>query len=135
MQDKNETKRSALKRLYTMLNEEDSSKAKGNKPESATAKGGSKLKNSFADLIDEDPMLSQVFGSKAESHDNSMIKRFRQDMLNELYQLVEVVLIKNQIRDIGNKKDGSAILSQLMNAANKNDRVAKLEMLDQLLND
>ena len=131
-QGENETRQSALKRLYTMLNEE-SPEQHPKKSEVTKERSASTLKSTFFDMVDEDPQLSKVFGSASEVQDNQLIRNFRQSMLNELFQLVEVVLIKNQINEVGSKQ--KAILSKLVNVANSNDRGAKIHLLDELLKD
>lgn len=44
-------------------------------------------------VIDEDQHLSKLFWSQKNAESNTLVGQLRDDLLNELLQLVEVVLV------------------------------------------
>lgn len=52
-----------------------------------------KVKKDFMKVIDEDQHLSKLFWSQKNAESNTLVGQLRDDLLNELLQLVEVVLV------------------------------------------
>jgi len=93
------------------------------------------LKKDFFSLIDSDPQLSKVFGSEAEAAGNSLIGDFREELLGELLQLVEIVMLQNT-SDKGSldQKALEERIGQLIRPANgQRNTTAQLRHVDTFL--
>jgi hypothetical protein len=54
------------------------------------------IKRIINNIIDQDKDLSKTFMSKADSKENLLVARFRDEQLKTLYQLIEVVLLNQK---------------------------------------
>jgi hypothetical protein len=57
-------------------------------------------------LFDEDKDIQKLLPTSEQALKNPMINKFREDVLNELYQLIEFVLVSNSTKS---KRAGSAL--------------------------
>lgn len=96
-----ESKRAALERLGTLLNERRDTKATGN-ARSASPRGLRDDKRALTDmrkefyaLVDQDANLKAAFGDSKAAAKAPMVQRFRDQMLAELLQLVETALLES----------------------------------------
>jgi hypothetical protein len=113
-QGQKESKHQALRRLMTVINEMPEVKdlpstsqvvsGKSQQQYHLTQSGRSTkdIKRHINRLLEQDPEIAKLI--PGENLKNPLISKFREDSLNELYQLIEFVLINNT-----NKRQGSAL--------------------------
>ena len=64
------------------------------------------IRNDFYSLIDKDDELSKIFGTTSSIKGNNLMESLREELLNDLLQLVETVLLeKGKKREFGIKKE------------------------------
>ena len=87
--------------------------------------------------MDEDEHLSKLFGTKKSAAANSLVGGFRDDLLNELLQLVEVVLVQKQNETSTGQIDPEVLESRLASVMSpknsQNDKTSQLQILDAYL--
>jgi len=97
-----ETKREALGRLLTLLNErgvnpdEPGLEKKTRKKALNKERPVQDVRRIFFELIEEDPELKAVFTTEKEAASNTLVEELRDDLLAELLSLVETVLLGEQ---------------------------------------
>lgn len=100
---KGETKNEALQRLIAVVNEAEpvieTKKGKGKKKEESSltqkTRSTSEIKQHVNRLMESDPQISKLLPSKEISTENTLINNLKQNLMNELYSLVEFVLLNN----------------------------------------
>ena len=114
-----ETKSQALRRLMAVINEAEgvetnqtstsqivSSKSTQQVHLTQSARSTKDIKRFINRLLEGDKEISRLIPSQETASKNPMINRFREELLTELYQLIEFVLVNNSARS---KRAGSAL--------------------------
>ena len=118
-QKERESKTQALRRLMAVINEAEgveanqastsqvvSSKATQQVHLTQSARSAKDIKRFINRLLDQDKDISRLIPSPDAASKNPMINRFREEVLTELYQLIEFVLVNNSAKS---KRSGSAL--------------------------
>ena len=69
-------------------------------------------------VIDQDLQLSNLFGGQKMASGNQLVRGFRDDLLGELLQLVEVVLVQKQTEGGLGQIDADTLESRLASVLN-----------------
>ena len=100
-----EPKRRSLNRLLTLLNQ-NSPETTRSEPKSLNKsmlknknRTLNEIKKDFHSLVDKDQDLRKFLGTSSATEDNGLVSSFRAELLQELFQLVEVVLIDSNDRN------------------------------------
>jgi hypothetical protein len=107
-----------------------------------SARSTKDIKRFINRLLEQDRDIAKLIPSNEASEKNPMIHRFREEVLSEMYQLIEFVLVNNSSRS---KRAGSALppkhllqerLASLTNPQNTQQKnVTNLRVLDAYLNE
>lgn len=125
-QGKNETNRESLERLLIQLNEQTGANtSKGtsvisekDRSISDKKRRAQQVKADFMKVIDQDLQLSNLFGGQKMASGNQLVRSFRDDLLGELLQLVEVVLVQKQTEGGLGQIDADTLESRLASVLN-----------------
>ena len=100
-----EPKRRSLNRLLTLLSQ-NSPETTQSEPKSLNKsmlknknRTLNEIKKDFHSLVDKDQDLRKFLGTSSATEDNGLVSSFRAELLQELFQLVEVVLIDSNDRN------------------------------------
>lgn len=139
-----EPKRRSLNRLLTLLNQNspDTTKVEPKSSNKNMLKNKNRtlheIQGDFYSLVDEDQDLRKFLGTSSATEDNSLVSSLRAELLQELYQLVEVVLIDSHDRN-GNPLPKDLLekrLADTLNPKNSNqDNSAQLRIIDNFLSE
>jgi len=102
----------------------------------ASARPVSEIKRHVNNLILEDPHLRNLIPLEENVSANPLINNFKTQVLEDLYQLLEFVLLNNDQTYPQSKEVLEARLATILNPKNKGDaKLTQLKVIDQYLSD